>query len=202
MRCRASIETAVALSMQIDPYGHQELHLDRCPCSGDVGLEFLQARRYFVQLRLTQFRQSSACMRRGERGTAGTQGIHERLDGRCRCPGWCVVYLGPRTLKRNIFIEQARSAENFCAYKLVCVDGKLGVSTGWRASGARSAERMDEPDGAHGIAPSDVAILLSLLRRRCGGGGTSPSEVEHRGALRRPFAHSSAPPQRSSARDP
>src|SRR5258705_9554800 len=43
MRLRASIDTCVASSMQIDPYGHQELHLDRCPCSGDVGLEFLQA---------------------------------------------------------------------------------------------------------------------------------------------------------------
>src|SRR5262245_5247800 len=109
MRCRASMETFVALSMQIDPYGHQELHLDRCPCSGDVELEFLQARRYFVQLLLNQFRQSSTCMRRGERGTAGTQGIHERLDSRCRCPGWCVVYLGPGTLKRKAFVEQAPS---------------------------------------------------------------------------------------------
>ena len=42
------------------------------------------------------------------------------------------MYLGPGTLKRNVFIEQAPSAENFCAFKLVCgflLDGKLGGST-------------------------------------------------------------------------
>jgi hypothetical protein len=44
------------------------------------------------------------------------------------------LHLGPGTLKRNVFIEQALSAKNFCAFKLVCVDGKLGVRTGWRAS--------------------------------------------------------------------
>src|SRR5262245_16825556 len=107
MRCRASIETFVTLSMQIDPYGHQELHLARCPCSGDVGLEFLQARRHFVQLGLAQFRQSSACTRRGEPGTAGTQGIYERLDSRCRCPASRFAYLGRRTLKRKIFVEHS-----------------------------------------------------------------------------------------------
>src|SRR5262249_20108408 len=104
--------------------------------------------------------------------------------------------LGPRTLKRNVFIEQAPSAKNFCAFKFVCIDSKLGVSTEGHASGARVVGRMGEPGGAHGIAPSGGAILLSRLRRRCSVAFTSPSEVEHCGALRRPFAHSSASPQR------
>src|SRR6516225_5693285 len=152
MRCRASMETFVALSMQIDPYGHQELQLDRCPCSGDVELEFLQARRYFVQLRLTQFRQSSACMRRGEPGTAGTQGIHERLDSRCRCPGWCVVYLGPRTLKRKAFVEQAPS--DFRAIMR-------------RLSGrSRCFPPAAETCGCAQIAQGDVSPLARCLRGR------------------------------------
>jgi hypothetical protein len=46
----------------------------------------------------------------------------------------CLARLVSRAIKRNVFIEQAPSAESFCAFKVVCVDGKLGVRTGWRAS--------------------------------------------------------------------
>src|SRR6516165_8870516 len=164
MRCRASMETFVALSMQIDPYGHQELHLDCCPCSGDVELEFLQARRHFVQLRLTQFRQSSACMRRGERGTAGTQGIHERLDSRCRCPGWCVVYLGPHTLKRKIFVEQAPSTYDFRA--LMRLSGR-----------SRCFPPAAETCGCGQIAQGDISPLAICLRARPRRRGASVAAV-------------------------
>jgi hypothetical protein len=84
-----------------------------------------------VQLRLGQLRQSPARVRTGERDAASAQREHQGLNRRCRCPSWRVVYLGPRTLKRKIFVEQAPSAQDFCILTL--------------ASGCKLAAKLAEP---------------------------------------------------------
>jgi hypothetical protein len=117
--------------MYIDPYADQELHLDQCPCSGDLGLKCLQPRRYLVQLRLGELRQSPARVRTGERDAASAQREHQCLNRRCRCPGWRVVYPGPRTLKRKIFVAQAPSAQDFCI---------LALASSWKL-----AAKLTEP---------------------------------------------------------
>ena len=55
IRSRASIDSCVALSMQIKPDSDQHLHFNGGPCARNVGLESLQSRRRFVQLRLAEF---------------------------------------------------------------------------------------------------------------------------------------------------
>jgi len=57
------------------------------------------------------------------------------------------------------------------------------------ALASRVAQRNGDVGGAHEAVLSGMATLLRRLRRRCSAGGTSPSEVDRRGALRRACAH-------------
>jgi hypothetical protein len=56
------------------------------------------------------------------------------------------LYLGPGKLKRNVFIQQAPSAENFCAFKLVCgflLDSPSRHGAGSWVAGTASAVARD-----------------------------------------------------------
>ena len=55
---------------------------------------------------------------------------------------------------------------------------------------------------AHGVVPEGVATFLGRLPRRCGAGDTSTSEVDRRGALKRPSAQEIRSPKRYKTRGP
>ena len=116
--------------------------------------------------------------------------------------GLAVEQPAPAELGEHIVTVAAAEAPNEHPASVSLAQSETPPAVQWASAApaavitTRVAERMGDVGGVHRVAPSDVAILLNRLRRRRSVGGTSPSEVEHRGALRRPFAHSSASPQR------
>src|SRR5262249_11567229 len=127
--------------------------------------------------------------------------------GQCLCDGvpgldLAVEQPTPAKLGEHIVTVAAAEAPDEHPASVSLAQSETPPAVQWASAApaaaltTRVAERMGDVGGVHRVAPRGVATLLSRVRRRRSAGDTSPSDVEHRGALRRPFAHRSASPQR------
>src|SRR6516164_1432469 len=153
----ATISSAVrflsAIVTNVAPQFGEGIHLLRCPRCCNAWFEILQPFADFEQLRLTKLRQPPERVWFGQLFDAAAKPVHERLDRSLRRLAVASVELVPRTLKRDLALEQpAETLEPVVLRPRCSLAVRLPTSV---------LERV-----VHGQAPSERNWVVEVVRAR------------------------------------